>query len=179
MVSVLREQGVPARMRVGYSRYTSGPDRYDNHFVCEYHNGKRWVLLDAQMDEAQRKLHALDFDTTDLPPGKFITATEAWKGARNGTLNVDLLGVNGPKGWESQGWKTLQIDMLADSWALNKVELITGETNALGRKPHEQWTREELESFDDLAGYSGDPVGLDKILHGHPALQIDLKAWKP
>jgi transglutaminase-like putative cysteine protease len=55
MVSMLRRQGVPARMRVGYATYTWGEPKLENHFIVEYFNGQRWVLLDAQMDQAQRE----------------------------------------------------------------------------------------------------------------------------
>lgn len=183
MVSMLRAQGVPARMRVGYATYTAGPGRLDNHFILQYWNGERWVWFDPQMDEAQRQLHKLDFDPADLPAGKFIPAGEAWLRLKDGSLDPASVGLNGPKGWEGLGWDMVQMDLIADVWALSKVELITGESNALGRKPHARWTRKELKLLDDLARASAAPSsnlsGLRKRVAAEKGLRIDLAAWKP
>jgi hypothetical protein len=48
--------------------------------VCEYWNDheRRWALADAQLDELQRAHLRIDFDVTDLPPGKFFNAAQAW-----------------------------------------------------------------------------------------------------
>jgi hypothetical protein len=78
------------------------------------------VLLDAQMDQTQRQFHKLDFDTLDMPAGKFIFAGAAWEGLQAGTIRPEQIGVSGPKGWESHGCQLVQIDLLADCWALSR-----------------------------------------------------------
>ena len=50
-VTLLRCAGVPARARCGFGAYFT-PGWYEDHWVAEYHDGDRWKLLDAQIDEA-------------------------------------------------------------------------------------------------------------------------------
>jgi len=54
LTAILRHQGIPARARCGFARYFI-PNHYEDHWVCEYWNAarKRWVLVDAQLDELQ------------------------------------------------------------------------------------------------------------------------------
>jgi hypothetical protein len=183
MISMLRYQGFPARMRVGYATYTWGDPKLENHFVVEYFNGQRWVLLDAQMDQTQREFHKLDFDTLDMPRNKFIVAGQAWRGLQQGTIKPEQIGMGGPKGWEPQGYQFVQIDLIADCWALNKVELFTGETNDLGRTPHDHLSVEQTRNFDELAQYSAssslDTAALMSKLQKDPALKVDPAMWKP
>jgi hypothetical protein len=183
MVSMLRNQGVPARMRVGYATYTWGEPKLENHFIVEYFNGHRWVLLDAQMDQAQREFHKLDFDTLDMPRSKFVLAGEAWQGLRNGTIKPERVGMGGPKGWESHGYQFVQIDLIADCWALDKVELFTGEANDLARTPHERLSDEQFKFFDELAKYSTlsamDRAALRSKIENEPTAKVDPAAWKP
>ena len=70
---------MPARVRCGFATYfTANP--FEDHWVCEYWNDheRRWALADAQLDELQRAHLRIDFDVTDLPPGKFFNAAQAW-----------------------------------------------------------------------------------------------------
>jgi len=183
MVSMLRYQGVPARMRVGYSTYTWGPPNLENHFIVEYLNGRRWVLLDAQMDQVQRDFHKLDFDTLDLPRDKFVIAGKAWQDLQANAIKLDQIGVGGPKGWEPGGYQFVQIDLLADCWALDKVELFTGETNDLAKTPHDRLSSQQLKLFDELAHYSTassiDTSALRSRLESNPAARVDPATWNP
>lgn len=54
LVAILREQGVPARVRAGFARYF-GPGRYEDHWFCQYWHASeaRWVLGDPQLDAVQ------------------------------------------------------------------------------------------------------------------------------
>jgi hypothetical protein len=183
MISMLRNQGVPARMRVGYATYTWGPPKLENHFVVEYFNGQRWVLLDAQMDQVQRDFHKLDFDTLDMPRDKFILAGQAWQDLQTGAVKPEQIGIGGPKGWEPQGYQFVQIDLLADCWALDKVELFTGESNDLAKTPHDRLNAEQLKLFDALAHYSTassiDTSALRWRLESAPTARVDPVAWNP
>jgi hypothetical protein len=180
---MLRYQGIPARMRVGYATYTWGEPKLENHFVVEYFNGQRWVLLDAQVDRVQREFHKLDFDTLDMPRSKFVLAGEAWQGLGNGTIKPEQIGMGGPKGWESHGYQFVQIDLIADCWALDKVELFTGEANDLGKTPHERLSGEQVKLFDALAQYSTasamDTKGLRSKIENATTTRVDPAAWKP
>ena len=70
----LRSQGVPARVRCGFGAYFERA-RYWDHWVCEYFNAMfgTWVLVDAQIDDFQRRTVGIEFDTLDLPRGQFIS----------------------------------------------------------------------------------------------------------
>jgi hypothetical protein len=183
MVSMLRDRGIPARMRVGYATYTWGNPKLENHFIVEYFNGTRWVLLDPQIDQTQREFHKIDFDTLDLPPGKFIVAGQAWQGLKNGTIKPEQIGIGGPNGWEPHGYQFVQIDLIADCWALDKVELFTGEANDLGKTPHDQLSDEQLKFFDQLATYSTASAmelkALKSTIESEPTARVDPAVWKP
>jgi hypothetical protein len=78
IAAILREQGVPARTRCGFGTHFS-PGRFEDHWVAEYWNAaeRRWVLVDAQLDDVQRRTFRVDFDPTDVPPDRFNLAADA------------------------------------------------------------------------------------------------------
>jgi hypothetical protein len=93
MCAVLRQHGVPARVRCGFGTYLSGR-AYHDHWVCEYwaQGEQRWVLIDAQLDEPHRKVLAFDFEPTDVPRAAFVTGIEAWTRCRTGAIDPAQLG---------------------------------------------------------------------------------------
>jgi hypothetical protein len=80
-VAALRAKGVPARSRVGFADYLDEGFHTD-HVVAEYHDGTRWVALDAQLDPAA----GFPVDVSDVPlgPGGLRTAAQAWLACREG-----------------------------------------------------------------------------------------------
>ncbi|QUL98547.1 MAG: transglutaminase domain-containing protein [Candidatus Fermentithermobacillus carboniphilus] len=70
LCSVLREQGIPARARCGFGTYFR-PGGFEDHWVCEYWNGERWVIVDAQIHGFQRKTLRIHFDFLDMPRGLY------------------------------------------------------------------------------------------------------------
>jgi hypothetical protein len=100
-VSLMRQNGIPARARCGFGAYFSGPEdkiQYADHWVAEYWDGARWVLIDAQIDDFQRQEIGLDFDTLDVPHGKFITGGAAWTMCKEGA-DPDSFGIDDMYGW--------------------------------------------------------------------------------
>ncbi len=87
--SVLRYKGIPACSRCGFGTYFI-PGKYENHWVCEYwdKNENRWVMIDPQLDSVQKYALHIDFDSLDMPFGKFVTGGEAWKLCRAGKLEA-------------------------------------------------------------------------------------------
>ena len=75
--AVLRHHGVPARARVGFANYFT-PNFYEDHWVCEYHRGDRWRLLDPELSERVRAYFKVSFPPSDVPRDRFLTAGEAW-----------------------------------------------------------------------------------------------------
>ena len=90
--ALLRAQGVPARVRCGFSSYFD-PTKWYDHWITERWNGERWVRDDPQIDDLQAKTVNLDFDPHDQPPGRFLTGSEAWIAARAGEVDANLFGI--------------------------------------------------------------------------------------
>jgi Transglutaminase-like superfamily len=118
--ALLRHAGIPARARCGFATYFE-PGKYVDHWVTEYwHAGeRRWVRIDAQLDEVQRAALNPDFDTEDLPPGPFVPAGEAWQLCRTGRADPETFGI-----FEFWGLWFVQANVVRELAALNKMELL-------------------------------------------------------
>ncbi|SNY44612.1 hypothetical protein [Paractinoplanes atraurantiacus] len=88
LASLLRERGIEAQARCGFATYFQ-KGWYEDHWIVEYGDGK-WA--DAQIDDLQRGVLGIDFDTLDLPPGAFVTGPEAWQLVRAGKADPDTFG---------------------------------------------------------------------------------------
>jgi excinuclease ABC subunit A len=150
--AVLRQQGVPARVRVGFATYLN-PEMNADHWVTEYwqpgsRGGGRWVMVDPQIDAAQRQAHAITFNTLDLAPRHFYTAGRAWSLCRAGRAKSGSFGHNR----KQRGWNYLIGSLLRELAALNKVELLPWDIWwDLGRKGDEALLPEERALLDRLA----------------------------
>jgi excinuclease ABC subunit A len=156
-VALLRQQGIPARLRVGFASYLS-ETKNEDHWVTEYWNAdqERWVLIDPQLDDIQRDTFKIDFDPLDMRfYDQFYTGGQAWRLCRSGQAKPSLFGF---KRWK--GWGYIRGSLLHDLDALNKVELI----------PHDWWgelvtknerdvTAEDREMLDRLADLANDVDG--------------------
>jgi hypothetical protein len=120
MVAMLRSQGVPARARCGFGMYFEKGKGYD-HWVAEYWNAreKRWVLVDAQIDDRQRKMFGVKIDTLDVPHDQFLVAGDAWKLARAGKADSNSFGILNM--WGS--W-FIASNIVRDVAALNNREML-------------------------------------------------------
>lgn len=92
--SMLRAKGIKARARCGFGAYFE-PGKFLDHWVTEYWNERehRWVLVDAQLDDHQRKLFGTHFDPLDVPRDQFLVAGDAWELARSGKADASLFGI--------------------------------------------------------------------------------------
>lgn len=120
LTALLRHQGVPARSRCGFASYFEA-GRYVDHWVCEYwhEEQRRWQLVDAQIDEAQRKITGMDFDPLDAPRDRFLVAGEAWRRCRTGDADPARFGIAHMWGlWFIGG------DLRLDVAALQKIEML-------------------------------------------------------
>jgi hypothetical protein len=120
LASILRSQGVPARARCGFGAYFL-PNHFEDHWVCEYWNAaqKRWILVDAQLDEFQCQQLHIGFDPLDVPRDQFIVGGQAWQMCRNGQADPNAFGIGDMHGlWFVRG------DFIRDVAALNKMELL-------------------------------------------------------
>lgn len=149
LCAILRNQGVPARLRCGFAAYfTKGI--YDDHWVCEYWHEKesRWILVDPEIDEVYEKKYHFTVDIYDLPRDQFLVAGRAWKACKEGNLNPELFGVL------SIGIKDMWFilnNVVRDLAALNKIEVLPWDEWGIADKKFEALTDEELNLVDKIA----------------------------
>ena len=77
--SLFRHYEIPARVRCGFADYfISG--QYEDHWICEYWDKQedKWVKADSQLDEHHLGALDIDFEITNIPTGRFVTANQAW-----------------------------------------------------------------------------------------------------
>lgn len=146
LTALLRQKGVPARVRCGFANYfTSNP--FDDHWVTEYRpsGDGPWILADAQLDAVHRDALGIDFDPLDMPRETFLTAGEAWQAARAGA-DPDAFGHGSARGH----W-FLRIDLARDLLALAKRE--TSDWDGWRAAPPETHTLDQaaVDTCDALA----------------------------
>jgi len=120
-VALARMKGVPARARCGFANYFE-PGKWLDHWVGEYWNGAegRWALVDAQVDDVQRRMFAVSIDTLDVPRDRFLVAGDAWRACREGADPMNF-GVAGTSMW---GLVEVYGDLFQDLAALQNIELL-------------------------------------------------------
>ena len=147
LCAVLRQQGVPARARCGFARYFE-PDHYEDHWICEYwaSTEQRWVGVDAQLDQLQRRVLGIHFDPLDVPPDQFLTAGKAWQMCRAGAADPGQFGI-----LDKRGIGFVRGNLVRDMLALNKMEVLPWDGWGLVAKPEEEVSQDERELLDYLA----------------------------
>jgi Transglutaminase-like superfamily len=122
MTAMLRAQGTPARARCGFGGYFGG-GTFEDHWVCEYWNEcqRRWILVDAQIDEVQSEWFPIDFDVTDVPRDRFLVAGQAWDQCRSGAADPGLFGLS--LIGETGAW-WIAANLMRDGAALLNIELL-------------------------------------------------------
>ncbi len=120
LTAMLRHQGVPARARCGFGTYFMR-NSYEDHWVIEYWNAadKRWVMVDSQLDEFQRRALRVRFNPWDMPPNKFIPAGQAWQVCRAGDADPKMFGI-----FKMRGLWFISGNVARDFASLNKVEML-------------------------------------------------------
>ncbi len=97
--AILRHHQIPARLRVGFADYFTS-DFMEDHWVCEYHDGSVYRLLDAELTAEVRERFGIKFDPANVPRDRFLTAALAWQTFRRGgddpaRYGVSALGLSG------------------------------------------------------------------------------------
>jgi hypothetical protein len=147
LTAILRHQGVPSRARCGFGRYFI-PNHYEDHWVCEYWNAtqKRWILVDAQLDELQCRVMQIPFDPLDVPRDQFIVGGKAWLMCRRGQADPDAFGI-----FDLHGLWFVRGDFIRDVVSLNKMELLPWDSWGIIDRRDEDLTAGDLEFLDRLA----------------------------
>ncbi len=173
LAAMLRHQGVPARVRFGFSRYFQ-PNFGSDHVVCEYWDAaaSRWKLVDAQQDELHCRANNLAFDPHDIPADQFPVAGQVWQQARAGTINPARYGY----ARNAAGMWVIQSYLVHDLAALNKQELLVGDSWGLGhRGPRDPIAPADEARLDQVAALTLDDgafAALRAAYDGDPRLRV-------
>jgi hypothetical protein len=156
MVAILRHQGVPARARCGFGTYFL-PGRFEDHWVVEYWHAdeQRWVMVDAQLDDVQRKVLDIQFDPLDMPAGKFVVAGDAWQMCRRGEADPEMFGI-----FQWHGLDFIRGNLAREVLSFNKIEVLPWDFWGLLQHSVADAPAEELPLLDQLAEWTvqGDPA---------------------
>lgn len=151
--SMLRHHGIPARCRRGFVNYfrgpTSNPDYRGDHWACEYWNSEklRWVTVDAEIDEVERRIYEITINPLDVSPDEFMTAGKAWQLCRNGTADPEFFGSP-----DEHGLWFVRSSLVTDLAALNKMELLCWDGWGLAdRQSDLELAEDDLSLLDQIA----------------------------
>ncbi len=150
LCAMMREQGVPARTRVGFGAYFH-PGKFEDHWVCEYWNAaeSRWILVDAQLDAIQRRALRIDFDPLDVPRDRFIIAGDAWRMCRSGRANPDAFGLSYVP--HLHGMWFIAGNILRDLASLNRMEMLPWDVWGMMAMDDAGLTADKRELLDRIA----------------------------
>ncbi len=146
--ALLRSQGLPARVRCGFSSYFD-PKRWYDHWITERWDGERWVRDDPQIDDLQAKALKLGFDPRDQPPGRFLTGSEAWIAARAGEVDAEVFGIS-----DMWGMGFIAGNVISDFACMNKVEMLPWDSWGMMTDPHRPPPKKHLAVLDGVAALS-------------------------
>jgi hypothetical protein len=168
--SIMRQHHLPARLRVGFADYFT-PGFFEDHWVCEYHDGLRYRLLDAELTADACRRFAIDFNPADVPRGRFVAAAQAWRMIRRGDRVADCFGVSV---FGLTGAWFVAASLLRDLAALTAEEMMPWDYWGPARSfnPQTGVANDWLEQLDHLAGaLACEPASYDAaqaILAEHP-----------
>jgi hypothetical protein len=154
-VALFRARGVPARARCGFGAYFK-PDWFEDHWVAEYFDDGRWKLVDAQIDDLQRKQLAPSFELTDVPRDQFVIAGDGWTRVRAGEADPSRFGLTFLN--EAGDW-WIAANLMRDAAALVNVELLPWDL--WGAMPEPEDTV-DVALFDELAAATAGP-SMDEV----------------
>ena len=168
LVAILRHQGVAARARCGFGAYFE-KGKFLDHWVAEYWNAaeRRWVMVDAQVDDRQRKMFGVTIDTLDVKPDQFLIAGDAWRLCRSGQQDAQNFGI-----LDMHGLWFIASNIVRDLAALNNREMLPWDVWGAMKQGDDGLN---LAFFDRLAGLTQQPdrnFSEIRALYGDPRLAV-------
>jgi hypothetical protein len=117
LCSILRSQGLPARLRCGFAAYFGSG--WEDHWVCEYWDNlaQTWRLSDPQIDQMLKDRYRIEFHPKDVPRRFFLTAGQAWRNGRSEGADSDGFGHG-----EVTGAWFVKVNVVRDHYVLNGRE---------------------------------------------------------
>lgn len=178
IAAILREQGVPARARCGFGAYFN-PGRFEDHWVAEFWNAseRRWVLVDAQLDDVQRAAFRIDFDPNDVPHDRFVLAGDAWQQCRAGRADPNLFGLSI---LNEQGLWWIAQNLVRDLASLNRVEMLPWDVWGIMPKPSDNIPDDDKALLDRAAALTlggDDKLTALRELYDDPRVKVPRKVF--
>lgn len=165
MASILKSKGIACRVRSGFAPYfqdVTHNDKSCDHWINQYwsEKEKRWVTIDVD-----GSWHNLPFDPYDMPENVFDFSADAWRSARNGTVDENhFCNAGGYKGRYPIAW-----ELIYDFHSLMNNEIIylhgtvVAPLQNYGKKPID---KKMLKEIDQLAKLMQDPdTHFDTLKH--------------
>jgi hypothetical protein len=137
LASMLRHQGVPARVRCGFATYLE-KSHYQDHWITEYWNGERWVMEDP------------DLVKHDMSSDEFITGGKAWQMIRAKEISDMQFGFSP----DMLGEWAIRYDLPRDLAAINKFEMLSGDSWGDMDKQEPMVTGRDRKLLDEAARWS-------------------------
>jgi excinuclease ABC subunit A len=152
LVSMLRHQNVPSRVRVGFAGYyRAETPRYWDHRITEYWNERlnRWVLVDTMTEEPILERLRFNIDPLNVDgKSQFLFAGNVWQKCRAGKANPHEFGDSS----DDLGMPPIRYALLQDFDYLNKNELVGFDAwHELISKPENEVTEEDRRLLDEIA----------------------------
>jgi hypothetical protein len=138
LVSILRAQGIPSRVRVGFASYLSPPglNKSIDHWICEVWDRQRtkWILVDPD-------LRKIDFDRSE-----FDFAGDVWLRVQNHGEDPSRYGV--ARWW---GKEYIKANVIHDLSCVLNTELIYREGPLLSREGLSAFTASDFSLLNEVA----------------------------
>ncbi len=159
--ALLRDRGVPARVRCGFASYFT-PGTWVDHWITERWDGGRWVRDDPEIDDLVAERFALGFDAHDQPPGRFLTGAEAWALVRAGEADAASFGI-----FDMWGTAFVAGNVVGDFACLNKVELLPWDHWGMKQDPYGTVPDDVAATLDEVAALAtGDDTAAIRDRYG-------------
>lgn len=152
LVSMLRQKGIPARVRIGSSAYFHESYMID-HVVAEVWdaNENRWRMFDPDVPTSLVKfVQGKKVDWNDLRPGiDFQTAAEAWTAARSGSIDPNKYII--APGVDIKGLPYIAVNVIHDLAAMNKQEMLLWDSWGVQNQMDEAVPEDKIPLVDEIA----------------------------
>lgn len=148
LTALLREKNISARTRCGFATYFE-KDKYIDHWIVEYFDevSNHWIRVDPQIDDLQKQILNIDFDTKNIPQTQFVSGAKAWLMCRQTDIDPNRFGI-----FEWWGYNYLRTNLILDAHALLKLPMHPWDQwGGLKSLDVELWTKETYLILDELA----------------------------
>jgi len=146
MCGLLREKGIPARVRYKYCTYFVDDFNHEQ-VVVEYWCSKKnkWLIVDPAMNHAAlaEKGITIHFDLCNVPDDKSMSIAEAWQLCRNDQVDPAIFGAFSKES-KYCGFAHIRRKLYQDLACINKVEVIEWDRWGVFQNSDEISPKEEL-----------------------------------